>query len=285
MEESMGVRRHDADVVLAPVPSPRDIGRRPLRNVCRIEISQVIPDPEQPREVFSEESLDRLAQSIHERGQLAPIRVRWSIHANKWVILTGERRWRAIKRAGLPTVDCIIHEADLTPSQILDEQLIENLLREDLTPVEEARAFARVMELNGWTGKQLAESLRIAPSRISRALAILKLPEDIQTQVETGVIPARSAYQISRLPSDNKRRQLASRVAAGTVTNEQAAHSVPKRRRRPKKQGVSLTFQTEEGWRITVTSTKKGNYEQLEQALCVVLDEVRLRIANNVRIF
>src|SRR5947208_16817443 len=100
----MGVREHDLRPRLSPVPLSRDAGRRPLRNVGQLDINQVIPDPDQPRAEFSEEALDRLAHSIREKGQLMPIRVRWSEGLAKWVVLVGERRWRAIKRAGLPTI-------------------------------------------------------------------------------------------------------------------------------------------------------------------------------------
>src|SRR5437660_12145886 len=102
----MGVREQDLRPRLSPVPSHRDAARRPLRNVGQLEVNMVIPDPDQPRAEFSEEALERLAQSIREKGQLSPIRVRWSEDLAKWTIISGERRWRATKRAGLTTIDC-----------------------------------------------------------------------------------------------------------------------------------------------------------------------------------
>jgi ParB family transcriptional regulator, chromosome partitioning protein len=137
----------------APAPRDRGAGRRPLRNVGRVEIGMVIPDPEQPRTEFADGALARLAQSIYDKGQLSPIRVRWSDAAGKWVIIAGERRWRATKLAGLPTIDCHFHEGELTQSEILEQQLIENLLREDLRPVEKARAFSALIQMNGWNGR------------------------------------------------------------------------------------------------------------------------------------
>jgi ParB family chromosome partitioning protein len=95
-----------------------------------------------------------LAQSIRDKGQLSPIRVRWSAEADKWIIVVGQRRWRATQRAGLTTIDCYFHEQDLSESQILEEQLIENCLREDLQPLEEAKACEKLMELNGWNAKE-----------------------------------------------------------------------------------------------------------------------------------
>ncbi len=80
--------------MLSPVPQQRDIGRSPLRNVGRLDLDQVIPAPDQPRTEFAEEALERLAQSIRDKGQLSPIRVRWSAGAGKWIIVAGQRRRR-----------------------------------------------------------------------------------------------------------------------------------------------------------------------------------------------
>ena len=127
---------------------------------ARLAISQIVPDPDQPRAEFSQEALERLALSIREKGQLSPIRVRWSEELEKWTIICGERRWRAMVRAGLAEIDCYFDEGESVAFQeILEQQLIENCLREDLQPIEEAEAFASLMKLNGWTGKQVADAL------------------------------------------------------------------------------------------------------------------------------
>ena len=101
LKESMGVRQTDFRPVLAPAPGKKDVGRRPLRNIGKVAACQVVPDPEQPRVEFDDDALNRLALSIREKGQLSPIRVRWSDELEQWVIISGERRWRATQRAGL----------------------------------------------------------------------------------------------------------------------------------------------------------------------------------------
>jgi ParB family chromosome partitioning protein len=287
IEESMGVRAAEQFPKLSPVPRARDAARRPLRNVGTVAIDQVVPDPDQPRAEFSDEAIERLAQSIREKGQLSAIRVRWSEELGKWVIIAGERRWRATRRAGLPTIDCYFHEGELSRSEVLEQQLIENCLREDLQPIEEARAFSTLMELNGWNGKELADALRVQPAKVSRALALLRLPTDIQEKVADGTIPARSAYEISRLPDDAARRDLAARVVAGTLTNEEAARAVRQRRGKPRQggRGTWQTFAAEGGWKVIVSAARKGSYQEIEEALLSALEEVRLRIANNVQIF
>lgn len=287
LQESMGVRHTDFRPVLAPSPEKKDIGRRPLRNVGKVAIGQVVPDPDQPRIDFQAAALERLALSIREKGQLSPIRVRWSNELEKWIIISGERRWRATQRAGLAEIDCYFDEGPLTPSQILEQQLIENCLREDLQPIEEAEAFASLMRLNSWTGKQVAEALRVQPSRVSRALALLRLPDEIQAQVSLGHIPARSAYELSRLTDPKKQAELAQEAAAGSLPPDKAARAVRQRLGKAKApaRSTSRTFVTEDGWKVVVSAPRKGTYFEIEQALCLALEEVRHRINSGCQIY
>jgi ParB family transcriptional regulator, chromosome partitioning protein len=287
LQESMGVRQTDFRPVLAPAPGKKDVGRRPLRNVGKLAITQVVPDPEQPRVEFAEEALEQLALSIRDKGQLSPIRVRWSDELEKWIIISGERRWRATQRAGLAEIDCCFDDGDLTASQVLEQQLIENCLREDLQPIEEARAFASLIELNGWTGKEVAQALRIHPSRVSRALALLKLPDRIQEQVSVGKISARSGYEISKLSNAEAQAKLAEKAATGELSHTQTSNAVRQRRGRakPAARTTKQTFLSENGWKVIVTAPKKGTYFEIEQALTIALDEVRLRINSGCQLF
>lgn len=287
MQESMGVRHADLRTMLAPAPGMKDAGRRPLRNVGKLAITQVVPDPVQPRVEFSEEALGRLAASIRDKGQLSPIRVRWSEDLEKWMIISGERRWRAAQQAGLTEIECYFHEAELNSSEILEQQLIENCLREDLQPIEEAQAFAALMKLNSWTGKEVAEALRVHRSRVSRALALLKLPEEIQEQVNIGEISARSAYEISKLPNAGTQAVLAQKAAAGELSHSQAANAVRQRqgKQKPTPRTTKQTFFAENGWKVTVTAPKKGTYFEIEEALSTALEEVRLRITSGCQVF
>jgi ParB family transcriptional regulator, chromosome partitioning protein len=287
LQESMGVRQVDFRPALAPAADKKDIGRRPLRNVGTIAVSLVAPDPSQPRVEFSEEALERLALSVREKGQLSPIRVRWSDQLEKWTIICGERRWRAMQRAGLTEIDCYFDDGNPTPSDILEQQLIENCLREDLQPIEEAKAFASLMNLNGWTGKHVAEALRVHPSRVSRALALLKLPEEIQEQVATGVISSRSAYEISKLPSAEAQFVLAAKAAQGQLSSPQAAKAVRQRqgKSKPSARTTNQTFFGDKGWKVIVSGPKKGSYFDIEQVLTVALEEVRIRINSGCQLF
>ena len=289
LEESMGIRDQAADSrSLSPIPRSKDLGRRPHIGFGTVAIDRVIPDPSQPRDAIPDESLERLAQSIREKGQLCPIRVRWSEEEEVWIIIAGERRWQATKRAGLPTIDCYFHEEDLTNSQVLEQQLIENLLREDLQPLEEAKAFCRLMEMNGWNGKQLAAALHVAPAKVSRSLALLKLPDDVQEQVASGRLSSRSAYELSKVTDKDACRQLASKAVDDKWTHSQAAKAVRsrsgKRRRRVSPQ-LKQTFMTEAGWKIVASHAGKTTYHDLKEALVEVMEEIETRINARIQIF
>lgn len=284
LEESVGVRAIDLKPRLSPVAAQKDAGRRPVRAFGKIDIDKVIPDPDQPRTEFDEDAIERLSKSIAEKGQLSPIRVRWADDLQKWIIIAGERRWRATRKAGLPTIDCYFHEGDITKSEILEQQIIENCLREDLQPIEQAKAFASLMELNGWNGKQVAEALRVQPATVSRGLALLKLPSDLQDRVESGEIPSRAAYEISKLETDEARRRVADSVIERGLTPDDTARVVRQRKGKPRQQDRSTreTIRTPEGWTVTVSCRKKGNYHEVELALEYALEDIRHRIKNGI---
>ena len=283
----MGVRAHSEEHGASGLKAdPRDIGRRPLPEVAEVDITQVIADPDQPRTEFSEEALQSLAESIRERGQFSPILVRWSDRHKKWVIIAGERRWRATRLAGLTTISCHCRVDAYSDSEVLEQQLIENCLREDLSPVEEARAFRRLVQLNNWTGKQVAESLRVSPTQVSRALALLKLPDDLLQCVEKGQLSSRAAYELTRLPTPEAQRRMAHQIAQQSMTAVQASNAVRKQRgkkgqRREKKK---LTFVSESGHQLVIHPRKATNYAEIEEFILEVLDEVRLRRDSNIQV-
>ncbi len=281
LDESIGVRRTELRPQLSPIAAARDIGRRGNRAFGQIEIDRIQPDPDQPRTEFDPIALEQLAGSMRDKGQLAPIRVRWSEPHATWLIISGERRWRAAQQAGMRVIDCFFQELALSPTQILEEQLIENLLRVDLRPVEEAESFQKLMTVNKWTGKDLATALNISPTRVSRALALLKLPHEMRVRVDEGELSPRAGYELSKLPEP----QLAQvKHVSQPLTVEQASRVVRQRtgKAQPTARGARQTFIAENGWQIVAKSSRKGTYHEIEAALVEALEEVRLRIANRV---
>src|SRR5262249_1301621 len=177
--ESMGSRdRREASPAPDPagrstVEKPRYQGLERLKGANEIPIDRLTRDPSQPREIFDEASLQELVESIESLGVLQPVRVRWDEELAMYVIIAGERRLRAAKMAGMKTIPCVVQEGELTESQRLIEQLAENIIRADLQPVEQAKAFRRLMDLNGWSARQLAREMHIADANVVRALALL----------------------------------------------------------------------------------------------------------------
>ena len=211
-------------------PSSREQGVARSKDALVIPIEKIQPDPDQPREEFEPEALDRLAESLKVRGQLQPIRVRWDEGREAYVIIIGERRWRAAVQASLPTMSCVVHDGSVDSGELLALQLVENALREDLKPVEQAKAFRRLMEANGWSGPPRATELAVPPPAVAQALARLTLPDAVQARVEAGALAARTAYEISKLPDAFAQVELAEQAAAGGATCDQVQATVKARR-------------------------------------------------------
>jgi len=210
-----------------PRPAPAHLlGVVRSKDAAQIQADRIAPDPDQPREEFDPEGLDRLAESLKTRGQLQPIRVRWDEGRGLYVIVCGERRWRAARLAGLPSLACVIVDAPLTPAELLAVQLVENALREDLKPIEQARAYRQLMDQNGWSTRQIARELSVAQPQVVRALSLLNLPGDVQDRVEQGALAPATAYEIGKLESADEQRTMADRVVAEKLTRQAAVEAV-----------------------------------------------------------
>ena len=228
MAESMGAGAGGSAEGASPgsapgpgVPSKHD-GVKPLREARTIRLENLDRDPNQPRQVFDAESLDRLANSLIARGQLQPIRVRWGQEHGKYLIVAGERRWRAAMLAGMESLQAVVVEREFTPTEILQEQLVENCLREDLQPIEQAQAFRALMEANSWSARKVADELNLANSTVVKALALLDLAPAVQEQVEAGKLTPAAAYEVSKLEKPEDQVEVAGRIVMEKLTRDQA---------------------------------------------------------------
>ncbi len=296
LSESLGVR---AGAAAGPLPAgafPRetspDDGRTRARDAGHMELDRIVPDPDQPRKEFSDDAIERLAGSLVKHGQLQPIRVRWNATIGKWVVISGERRYRAAIRAGLKTVACVFADGGLSQSEILQEQIIENLLREDLKPVEQARAYRQLMDLHGWTAKELSGELHVSQGAISKSLSLLTLPVELQEQVESGSIPMTAAYEVAKVADPAVQLAIARRIVDDDLTRDAAAIEVrqasgkaPRRAGSPAKgggapagRGTSRTYKAGAA-RVVVTFPKKTvKDEDVLGALEEAANQVRARI-------
>lgn len=242
--ESMGASRLSGSTAAPPKVAHAGMPARlqgvtKSKDAAEIAVEKIEPDPDQPREEFDDDALARLAESLKTRGQLQPIRVRWDEGRGAYVILVGERRWRAAKLAGLPTLSAIIADGPMEPGELLAVQLIENCLREDLRPIEQAKAFRALMDSHGWSARQLARELAIDNSGVIRALALLELPGPVQDQVEQGALAPATAYELSKVEDPDAQRALAGRVVAEGMNRAEVVEVVRKAAAKGKDRGAS----------------------------------------------
>lgn len=220
----------------------RYAGLSRVKGALELPVDRIEPDPDQPRREFDPEGLQRLARSLKERGQIQPIRVRWAEGLNKWVIVAGERRWRAARIAGLSKLDAVETLARQSPGDVLIDQLVENCLREDLKPVEQARAFKTLMAAEGWSQQQLAETLRVSESQVTRAMALLELPGSVQDRVEAGALSVTVAYEVSKLTDPAEQVAVVDQVLTEGLTRSEVVEVVRHRRKRPRTAPKKLEF-------------------------------------------
>lgn len=178
-----------------------------------IAVDAIAPNPHQPRQQMDAEALERLAGSIRQDGVMQPIVVRPASAGGGYELVAGERRWRAARQAGLERVPAVVRE--LTDQQLAEWALVENLQREDLDPIERARAFARLIEAFHVKQDDLAARVGVDRSTLANTLRLLDLPEPIQKAVQAGRLSAGHARALLAVPDDDARIALAERAMAG----------------------------------------------------------------------
>jgi ParB family chromosome partitioning protein len=280
--EGPGAAASPGSTAPAAGPSKHD-GVKALREARTIRLENIARDPSQPRQQFDAESLDRLAKSLTARGQLQPIRVRWTQDQGKYLIVAGERRWRAAMLAGMDSLQAVVVERELSPSEILQEQLVENCLREDLQPIEQAQAFQALMDANGWSARRVADELSLANSTVIKALALLDLAPAVQERVGAGELSPAAAYEVSKLDDPRQQVEVAERVVAEKLTRDQAAAAVREKSGRKRAQQPAaadeaaarrpskVEYHLDDGTMVTVSgpaaADPAGVVAALEQAL------------------
>lgn len=176
--------------------------------VVELPLSELRPNPYQPRKIFDEEALNELAISIKEHGVFQPIIVKKSIKG--YEIIAGERRYRASKIAGLETIPAIIR--DFTDDEMMQISLLENLQRENLTAIEEAKAYKSIIETLGLTQDEFAKKIGKSRSYITNMLGLLKLPASVQDMVLYNKISMAHARVLSKLEDSKQIETLAEKV-------------------------------------------------------------------------
>jgi len=237
-----------------------------------LPISQVQPGLNQPRKRFDEEALADLADSIRQHGVIQPLTVR-RLASGYYQIIAGERRWRASKLAGLSDVPAVVIEAD--DKKVMEIGLIENLQREDLNPMEEAKGYQVLMEEHGLTQEEVAERMGKSRPAIANTLRLLALPDAIQLMLEEGKISAGHGRALLSLPKGDLQKKLAQKVISDGLSVRQTEALAKKLASAPKEdkpkaekniyiEEAAKNLSTRFGRKVAITGGKKKGKVEFE---------------------
>ncbi len=236
-----------------------------------VKISEIEPNRDQPRKEFDSAALSELADSISQHGVLQPLLLRPMVSGG-YRIVAGERRWRAARMAGLSEVPAVIREMSDTEEMLF--ALIENLQREDLTPLEEARGYRTLIETQGFTQEEVSQTVGKSRPTVTNAMRLLNLPEDIQAMLEKGEITAGHARTLLSFKNEEDMRLGAQKARQGISVRE--LENLAKRlneKKTPAPRSTSRSRYYEEaqlavgeylGRKVKVAGTKKKGLLQIE---------------------
>ena len=190
---------------------PSSVQSSSIDTLLQVSPEQIIPNPHQPRKHFDEKSLNDLAQSIRSQGVLQPLVVRRHPEfPNKYELVAGERRWRALKQLDVAQVPVVLR--NVSDNEILEVSLLENIQRENLTVIEEAQSYQDLLQIHGYTQEELAKKLGRDRSTIANLLRLLQLPSALKNDLETGRITSGHARSILSLPNEGVQLEIRQRL-------------------------------------------------------------------------
>ena len=204
-----------------------------------IPLDRIESNPEQPRLAFNEETLQELSASIREHGVLQPILVR-PLEGNRFQLIAGERRWRASKLAGVDSIPALIEDID--DDTALEISIIENLQREDISPLDEAAMYDRMVRDHGYSIRKLADKLGKDKGYLENRLRLADAPDEIRQLVSLRKDTLSHAYELMKVDDPKKRKRLADQVAAGQLTLIKLREKIEGRRARARDLNTEAAF-------------------------------------------
>lgn len=210
--------------------------------VFEIRVNDIEANSDQPRTAFSHQGMEELSESIREHGVLQPLAVT-PLPDGKYELIAGERRLRAAKLVGLETIPAFIRPTEGSDKLVL--ALIENIQREDLNPVEEARAYHRLRDEFGLTQEEISVQVGKARSTVANSIRLLDLPEDMLDAVATGAVNSGNARALLAITDPKARRKMFRRMLSGKMTVREAEADVQKASTRTKKDPQLLAMEEE----------------------------------------
>jgi len=249
----------------ALLPTGQTMAPSNAAEVQQIRIDAIVPNRYQPRQIFHSAELAELSASIKESGLLQPILVRRK-GDGIYELISGERRWRATKEAGLDTIQAVVRNC--SDQEAILFALVENLQREDLNPMETARAYSRMMNEFGLTHDSIAQKVGCDRSSVANSVRLLNLHHDVQTLVESGTLSAGHAKALLGLDTPETQCRVAKTVAARALSVREterlvtASSALKKRAKAPlvtsQWADVESRLQKRLGTRVTIEAGKKG---------------------------
>lgn len=244
-------------------------------SVATLRLSDIEPNKNQPRKSFDNDALKQLADSIAEHGVIQPLIVR-SLPGGNYVIIAGERRWRAAKMAGLSEIPVVIRD-DISDEQAAQIAMIENLQRENLNPIEEALGYKEIIDKYGLTQDKLARALGKARSSIANSLGLLAMPNGVQELLRQGLLSAGHCKALKKVKDDALMIELAHKAANGElsvrqveqIAKRETEHSNAEEKSREIKPRLSYYTEVEAslteqlGSKVRISEGKKENVLQI----------------------
>ncbi len=211
---------------LIPPPSQGELRTELSANILALAVTDIIPNPRQPRARLDDESLAELAASIKEHGLLQPLIVTRARPTDRapYQLIAGERRWRAAQLAGLTVVPAVLKEA--TPQQLLELALVENIQRADLNPLEEAEAYHALMEDFNLSQQEVADRVGKSRAAVANTVRLLRLPDRVKALLAEGTLSEGHARALLALPDDKSMLAAADQIVARDLTVRQAEELV-----------------------------------------------------------